>query len=67
MIQSNTLQITAEILSLIAGIDEFKGAWRALVSYIKRRKWAEARQNNRMETKGIEPSTSALRTPRSPN
>ena len=30
MIQSNTLQITPEILSLIAGIDEFKGAWRAL-------------------------------------
>jgi len=30
MIQSNTIQITPEILSLIAGIDEFKGAWRAL-------------------------------------
>lgn len=30
MIQSNTVQITPEILSLIAGIDEFKGAWRAL-------------------------------------
>jgi Fic family protein len=29
-IQSNTLQITCEVLSLIAGIDEFKGAWRAL-------------------------------------
>jgi hypothetical protein len=29
-IQSNTLQITPEVLSLIAGIDEFKGAWRAL-------------------------------------
>ncbi|MBC7605296.1 MAG: Fic family protein [Ramlibacter sp.] len=26
----NTIQITPEILSLIAGIDEFKGAWRAL-------------------------------------
>jgi Fic family protein len=26
----NTIQITSEILSLIAGIDEFKGAWRAL-------------------------------------
>jgi Fic family protein len=26
----NTVQITPEILSLIAGIDEFKGAWRAL-------------------------------------
>ena len=30
MIQSATIQITAEILSLVAGIDEFKGAWRAL-------------------------------------
>ena len=30
MIQSNTLQITPEILGLIARIDEFKGAWRAL-------------------------------------
>ncbi len=30
MIQANTIQITPEILSLVAGIDEFKGAWRAL-------------------------------------
>jgi Fic family protein len=30
MIQANTIQITPEILSLIARIDEFKGAWRAL-------------------------------------
>ncbi len=30
MIHSNTLQITPEILALIARIDEFKGAWRAL-------------------------------------
>ena len=30
MIQSATAQITHEVLSLIAGIDEFKGAWRAL-------------------------------------
>lgn len=30
MIQSNTIQITPEILGLIARIDEFKGAWRAL-------------------------------------
>ncbi|MEF8756018.1 MAG: Fic family protein [Accumulibacter sp.] len=30
MIQSNAVQITPEVLSLIAGIDEFKGAWRAL-------------------------------------
>jgi Fic family protein len=30
MLRSDTLQITAEILSLIARIDEFKGAWRAL-------------------------------------
>jgi Fic family protein len=30
MIRSNTIQITPEVLSLIARIDEFKGAWRAL-------------------------------------
>lgn len=30
MIASNAVQITPDILSLIAGIDEFKGAWRAL-------------------------------------
>jgi len=30
MIQPNTIQITPEILGLIATIDEFKGAWRAL-------------------------------------
>ncbi len=29
MINTDTLEITPEILSLIAGIDEFKGAWRA--------------------------------------
>jgi Fic family protein len=30
MIRHHTIQITPEILSLIARIDEFKGAWRAL-------------------------------------
>lgn len=30
MIPSHAVQITPEILTLIAGIDEFKGAWRAL-------------------------------------
>lgn len=30
MIRSDTIQITPEILRLIARIDEFKGAWRAL-------------------------------------
>ena len=30
MIRSHAIQIPPEILSLIAGIDEFKGAWRAL-------------------------------------
>lgn len=30
MLRSDTLQITPEILSLVARIDEFKGAWRAL-------------------------------------
>jgi Fic family protein len=30
MIQTQTLEITPEMLLLIAEIDEFKGAWRAL-------------------------------------
>ena len=30
MIRAGTIHITPEILSLVAGIDEFKGAWRAL-------------------------------------
>jgi Fic family protein len=30
MFRADTVKITPEILSLIAGIDEFKGAWRAL-------------------------------------
>jgi Fic family protein len=30
MIESTTIQIDPEVLRLIAGIDEFKGAWRAL-------------------------------------
>ncbi len=30
MLKTDTLQITPEILNLIARIDEFKGAWRAL-------------------------------------
>ena len=30
MFQTNTIQITPEILALVARIDEFKGAWRAL-------------------------------------
>src|ERR1039457_3458677 len=30
MIQAATLQITPQILNLIAELDEFKGAWRAL-------------------------------------
>jgi len=32
MIRTDTIQITPDILSLIARIDEFKGAWRALGS-----------------------------------
>jgi len=31
MLRTGTIQITQEILTLIARIDEFKGAWRALV------------------------------------
>jgi hypothetical protein len=30
MMRADTIQIKPEILSLIARIDEFKGAWRAL-------------------------------------
>lgn len=30
MLRSDTIQVTPEVLSLIARIDEFKGAWRAL-------------------------------------
>src|ERR1700721_1985051 len=30
MIRANTLQITPEILNIIAELDEFKGAWQAL-------------------------------------
>jgi hypothetical protein len=30
MLQTSTVQITTEMLSLVAEIDEFKGAWRAL-------------------------------------
>lgn len=30
VVNSSTLEITPEILALIAGIDEFKGAWRAI-------------------------------------
>lgn len=30
MIRTDTIHITPEILGLIAAIDEFKGAWRAL-------------------------------------
>src|SRR5487761_2034485 len=30
MLKTDSIQITTEILSLIAKIDEFKGAWRAL-------------------------------------
>src|ERR1700749_3416202 len=30
MIKSDTIQITPELLALIAEIDEFKGAWRSL-------------------------------------
>ena len=30
MLRTDTLQITPEILSLVAAVDEFKGAWRSL-------------------------------------
>jgi hypothetical protein len=30
MMQTDTIQITSELLALISVVDEFKGAWRAL-------------------------------------
>ena len=30
MLNTDTIQITSELLTLIAEIEEFKGAWRAL-------------------------------------
>jgi hypothetical protein len=32
MLKTDTLQITPEILSLVARTDEFNGAWRALAT-----------------------------------
>ncbi len=40
MTRSETLKITPEILVLIAGIDEFKGAWRALGTLAPQRLFA---------------------------
>ena len=40
MLRSDTLHITPEILSLIARIDEFKGAWRALGTLLALRRVA---------------------------
>lgn len=37
MLRADTIQITPEILSLIAKIDEFKGAWRALGTLVPER------------------------------
>lgn len=37
MVRSESLQITPEVLSLIAEIDEFKGAWRALGTLVPER------------------------------
>ena len=37
MLRTDSLHITPEILSLIARIDEFKGAWRALGSLAPKR------------------------------
>lgn len=33
MLQSHTIRINPEVLSLIADTDEFKDAWRALVEW----------------------------------
>ena len=35
MMLTGTLQITPEFLNLIAGLDEFKGAWQALGATIE--------------------------------
>lgn len=39
MLRTDTLHITPEVLSLIAGMDEFKGAWRALGALAPDRSW----------------------------
>ena len=40
MIKTDTLQITQEILNLVAEIDEFKGAWQALGTMAPERLYA---------------------------
>ena len=40
MLRADTIQITPEILSLVARIDEFKGAWRTLGTLAPERLWA---------------------------
>jgi hypothetical protein len=41
MIRAETIQITPEILNLIAELDEFKGAWKALGSLAPDRLFAQ--------------------------
>jgi hypothetical protein len=33
MLKTDTLQVTLELLALIAEVDEFKGAWRARLAH----------------------------------
>jgi len=40
MLNTGTIEITSSFLNLIAGIDEFKGAWRALGTLAPERLWA---------------------------
>lgn len=37
MMQTDTIQITSELLALISEVDEFKGAWRALGTHAPER------------------------------
>jgi len=39
MLRTDTIQITPELLNLIARIDEFKGAWRALGTLAPHRRY----------------------------
>ena len=65
MLRADTIQITPEILSLIARIDEFKGAWRALgtlapdrLSALRRVATIESIGSSTCRSRGSPPATS---------
>ena len=56
MLKTDSIQITPEILSVIAKIDEFKGAWRALGTLAPDRPGA-----TRLKAPSLRPSSPGLR------